>query len=205
MLVEPLALLRQSAASPEDIASSGSLVTNTSSASAPGRSSTISLNTSFRMSGGPFCTCASKLHARTSSRVHWLYLHSHVCRSIELLTLRNLRLLLKCPDGCLVLYHSSDIDPFSVLDLWELHGLLHWITRHLSCLALALWEPGVAFVTATPTIFCASESHAPALRHNGPCPPLRSRTALEHLNQSSGSPGWWALSLHSWLSCIAAA
>ena len=29
-----------------------------------GRSSAISLNTSFRMSGGPFCTCASKLHAR---------------------------------------------------------------------------------------------------------------------------------------------
>ena len=58
--------------------------------------------------------------------MHWLYLHSHVYRSIELLTLRNLRLLLNCPDGCLVLYHSSDIDdPFSVLDLWEFHGLLH--------------------------------------------------------------------------------
>ena len=28
----------------------------------------------------------------------------------------------------------------------------HLDHRHLSCLALALWEPGVAFVTATPTI-----------------------------------------------------
>ena len=72
--------------------------------------------------------------------MHWLHLHSHVYRSIELLTLRNLRLLLNCSDGCLVLYHSSDIDdPFSVLDLWEFHGLLHiWITgicraSHWSC------------------------------------------------------------------------
>ena len=101
------------------------------------------------MSGGPFCTRTSKLHARTSSRVHWLYLHSHVCRSIELLTLRNLRLLLNCPDGCLVLYHSSDIDdPFSALDLWEFHGLLHiWITGicralHWSCGNLALHRHG---------------------------------------------------------------
>ena len=48
MLVEPLALLRESAASPEDIASSA------------GRSSAVSLNTSFRISGEPLCTCASE-------------------------------------------------------------------------------------------------------------------------------------------------
>ena len=64
--------------------------------------------------------------------------------------------------------------------------------------AVGTWR---CIVTATPTIlsmywicgnftvFCVSESRAPALRHNGLCPPLRSRTALEHLNQSSGSPG----------------
>ena len=53
--------------------------------------------------------------------------------------------------------------------------------------AVGTWR---CIVTATPTIlsmywicvgfkvFSASDSHAPALRHNGPCPPLRSRIAL---------------------------
>ena len=117
--IEPLALC---GFSPEDTASSDSVVANPSSASAPGRSSAVSVTTSFRMSGEPFCTCASKLHARTVSRAHRLCQHSHVCHSIKLLSLRNLRRLLNCTDGwCLMLYHSSDInDPFSVLDLREL-------------------------------------------------------------------------------------
>ena len=75
------------------------------------------------------------------------------------------------------------------MDLWELpRPCAHLDHRHLSCLALALWEPGVAFVTATPAIlywicvgfkvFSASDKHAPAIHRNGASPPLRSRIAL---------------------------
>ena len=91
-----------------------------------------------------------------------------------------------------MLHHSSDIDdPYSELDLRQLHGLLHiWITgicraSHWRCGNLVL-----RFVTATLTIlsmywicvgfkvFSASDSHEPAIHRNGACPPLRSRIAL---------------------------
>ena len=53
-----------------------------------------------------------------------LYPNSHVHHSIELLPLRNLFRLLDCLDDCcLALSHNRDVVvPFSVLDLWELHG-----------------------------------------------------------------------------------
>ena len=35
-------------------------------------------------------------------------------------------LILSCLDGWyLALHHNRDVDTLSVLDLWELHGLLH--------------------------------------------------------------------------------
>ena len=76
------------------------------------------------MSDEPFCTCTSKLHARTSFRVRRLYQYCHVYHSIKLLSLKNFYRLLNCTNGyCMLLYHSSVInDPFSVLDLCELHG-----------------------------------------------------------------------------------
>ena len=98
-----LASVSLSAASPECTASSDSVVANPSSTSAPGRSSVVSVITNFMMSDEPFCTCTSKLPARTSFRVRRLYRHCHVYHSINLSSLWNLYRLLDCANGwCLV-------------------------------------------------------------------------------------------------------
>ena len=50
-------------------------------------------------------------------------------------------------DDTLLLYRIRDVPvPFSVLGLWELHAHLcaRLNHRHLSFVALELWEPGVA-------------------------------------------------------------
>ena len=185
VLVEPLALLRD-AASPEDIASSGSLVTNTSSASAPGRSSVISLNTSFRMSGRPFCTCAPpKLHRSD------FVSNASVVSPQPRLPLDRAVDSEEPPPSPGTLWMT---DVWSCITALTSAGPLgasrpsaHLDHRHLSCLALEQWEPGVASSRQHPrscrcsgsvATSCASESHAPAIHRNRACPPLRSRIAL---------------------------
>ena len=57
-----------------------------------------------------------------------LHHHKHVSHSIKMMTVKNLHLLLLCLERWyLALHHNWDIDdPASVLDLWDLHGLLHF-------------------------------------------------------------------------------
>ena len=54
--------------------------------------------------------------------------HKHVSHSIKMMTVKNIHLLLLCLERWyLALHHNWDIDdPASVLDLWDLHGLLHF-------------------------------------------------------------------------------
>ena len=120
------------------------------------------------MSDEPFCTCTSKLPARTSFRVRRLYRHCHVYHSIKMLTLRDRHRLLYWDGWYLALHHNWDIgDPVNVLDLW---------------------------ISA---VFCTPESQAPVMYHNVHVHHLVLELHQEYLNSLLDLLDHRHLSLHN--------